>query len=163
MNRRTRLTLLTPVVVGSLALGSTAFAQAPSAPAPAAVPAATCSLSDVLPDGTVNVSGGGFLPGPAFLESSTGIGAGFSMSPDGTFTIPKQKKDATYSIRQGSTVTQCSGGGTTTTTGTTLKAGIVAGWDAVRANCAATPPASANQQFSQGWNKGAAVAKEAFC
>ncbi|MFF3012745.1 hypothetical protein [Streptomyces sp. NPDC057939] len=162
MNRRTRLTLLTPVVVGSLALGSTAFAQAPSAPA--AVPAATCSLSGVLPDGTVNVSGGGFLPGPAYLESSTGIGAGFSMSPDGTFTIAKQKKDATYSVKQGSTVTRCSGGGTTTNpTGTTLKAGIVAGWDAVRANCAATAPASANQQFSQGWNKGAAVAREAFC
>ncbi|MEU9026361.1 hypothetical protein AB0D46_02270 [Streptomyces sp. NPDC048383] len=162
MKRRTRLTLLAPVIVGSLALGSTALAQAPSAPA--AVPAATCSLSGVLPDGTVNVSGGGFLPGPAFLEASTGVGAGFSMSPDGTFTIAKQKKDATYSVRQGSTVTRCSGDGTTSAaTGTTAKAGIVAGWDAVRANCAATAPASANEQFSQGWTKGAAVAKEAFC
>ncbi|MGO4461553.1 hypothetical protein AB4039_30300 [Streptomyces sp. M-16] len=160
MNRRTRLILLTPVMAGSLALGPTALALAS---APAAVPAATCSTSGVLADGTVSISGGGFQPGPAFLESSTGVGAGFSMNPDGTFNIAKAK-EGQYSVRQGSTVTQCSGGSaTTTTTGTTLKAGIVAGWDAVKADCKATAPASANQQFSLGWNKGAAVAKEAFC
>ncbi|MET8749337.1 hypothetical protein ACFXPI_36945 [Streptomyces sp. NPDC059104] len=161
MNRRTRLILLAPVMAGSLALGPAALAMAS---APSAVPAATCSLSGVLPDGTVSISGGGFQPGPAFLESSTGVGAGFSMNADGTFNIAKAK-DGQYSVRQGSTVTKCSGGGggTTAPMGTTFKAGVVAGWDAVKADCKATAPPSANQQFSEGWNKGAAVAKEAFC
>ncbi|MET9609902.1 hypothetical protein ABZZ17_33360 [Streptomyces sp. NPDC006512] len=161
LNRRTRLILLAPVMAGSLALGSAALA---GAAAPAAVPAATCSTSGVLADGTVNISGGGFQPGPAFLQSSTGDGAGFSMNPDGTFNIAKAK-DGQYSVQQGSTVTKCSGGSVAAVQagGTTLKAGIVAGWDAVKGNCDAKAPPQSNQQFSQGWNKGAAVAKEAFC
>ncbi|MFD8980107.1 hypothetical protein [Streptomyces sp. NPDC059564] len=167
MNRRTRLILLAPALAGSLVLGPAALA---GASAPAAVPAASCSLSGVLPDGTVRLSGGGFKPGAAFLDKGSGPAVQFNMSADGSFAMEKME-NVQYTVRQGNEDTKCSGGSEMKTgndtgtgaTGTTAKAGIVAGWDAVKGNCAAKAPASGNKQFTQGWNKGASVAREAFC
>ncbi|MFJ3925258.1 hypothetical protein [Streptomyces sp. NPDC090022] len=157
MKRRTRLSVFAPLLAGSLALGPAAIARGA---APEVVPSATCTLSDVQSDGTVTITGTGFTPGQAFLSSPTAAGGSFTVGEGGSFTIPKREK-AQYTISQGNDRTPCGGGGAAV--GTTLKAGIVAGWEAVEDDCDATKPASANEQFSKGWDKGAAVAREAFC
>ncbi|MEU9801354.1 hypothetical protein [Streptomyces sp. NPDC051000] len=163
MKRRIRLTVLTPLAIGALAVGSLVVS---SGGAGAAAPAATCSASAARPDGTVSVSGKGFEPGAAVLSSPTAQGGRFEVGPDGAFTLPKRQNGA-YTVSQGGRDIKCGGGDEADAHaragGDPYKAGVVAGWDAVKGSCDASAPPSANQQFSNGWKKGAAVAREAYC
>ncbi|MFF5447685.1 hypothetical protein [Streptomyces sp. NPDC012888] len=161
MHRRARLTAALLLALGTPALATvapTAFAQA----APAA-PTVTCAVSAA--DGTdrVDVSGDGFTQGPAQLSSPGGGTTTFAVPDGGSFRIGN-KPDDRYAVTQGGRTTACTGGTEPTAApGTTYKAGLTAGWDAVRADCGARPPASANTGFTDGWNKGAATAREVFC
>ncbi|MEV0413517.1 hypothetical protein AB0I68_22605 [Streptomyces sp. NPDC050448] len=104
LNRRVRLLVLTPVLAGSLIAAPAAFAWAPSA----AAPAATCSISGVLPNGKVHLSGGGFTPGSAFLSSPTAAGGAFTIGEDGGFQM-LNVENAQYTVSQGNQQTDCSG------------------------------------------------------
>ncbi|MFG2618914.1 hypothetical protein ACGFXC_15025 [Streptomyces sp. NPDC048507] len=161
MNRRTRLIVLAPVLAGALSLGPGALARASS---PAAVPPpAACSLAGVRPDGTATLSGHGFQPGTAVLARTDSPTQRFTVKADGTFSMPKTG-DAPYTVRQGNTDTRCTGAkGSGPVGGNPYKAGVREGWDAARRDCDVRAPASGNATYTQGWNKGAAVAREAFC
>lgn len=109
MNRRVRLFLLTPLVAGSLIAAPAVLAWGPAAAAaPAAAPSATCSISGVLPGGTVHLSGGGFTPGTAFLSSPTAAGGSFTIGADGGFQM-MNVENGSYMVSQGNDRTQCSG------------------------------------------------------
>ncbi|MER5873047.1 hypothetical protein [Streptomyces sp. NPDC002044] len=104
MNRRVRLSLLTSLMAGSLIAAPAAFAWGPAA----AAPTATCSISGVLPGGTVHLSGGGFTPGTAFLSSPTAAGGSFAIGADGGFQM-MNVENGSYTVSQGNDRTQCSG------------------------------------------------------
>ncbi|MCY0947345.1 hypothetical protein [Streptomyces antarcticus] len=103
-NRRVRLSLLTSLMAGSLLAAPAAFAWGPAA----AAPTATCSISGVLPGGTVHLSGGGFTPGAAFLSSPTAAGGSFTIGADGGFQMANVE-NGSYTVSQGNDRTQCSG------------------------------------------------------
>ncbi|QES51376.1 hypothetical protein DEJ50_29575 [Streptomyces venezuelae] len=104
MNRRTRLTLFTPLAAGVLALAPVALAGSA-----VAAPLATCSISGVLENGKVHLSGGGFQPGvSAFLSSPTAAGGQFRMGDDGGFVM-LNVENAKYTVSQGNERTECSG------------------------------------------------------
>ncbi|MFG2754749.1 hypothetical protein [Streptomyces xanthophaeus] len=147
-----------------IALGVSALAAAPTATAqPVVAPAATCTVSAPDSTGRVSLSGEGFTTGTARLSSPGATTTTFEVPEGGAFQIGS-KADDRYAVTQGGSTTPCAGGTKAPTTpGTTYKAGLTAGWDAVADNCDARPPASANKAFSDGWTKGAAVAKETFC
>ncbi|GHI82802.1 hypothetical protein [Streptomyces xanthophaeus] len=147
-----------------IALGVSALAAAPTATAqPLVAPAATCTVSAPDSTGRVSLSGEGFTTGTALLSSPGAATTTFEVPDGGAFRIGS-KADDRYAVTQGGSTTPCAGGTKAPTTpGTTYKAGLTAGWDAVADNCDARPPASANKAFSDGWTKGAAVAKETFC
>ncbi|MFE6834824.1 hypothetical protein ACFVFI_08275 [Streptomyces sp. NPDC057705] len=106
MNRRTRLLVLTPLAAASLVAGPTALAAVPPS-APAAEPAATCSVSGVLENGKVHLSGGGFTPGPAYYQGSAGFGGTTEVAENGGFQV-LNVEPGQYSVRQGGELTQCS-------------------------------------------------------
>ncbi|MFJ8013882.1 hypothetical protein [Streptomyces sp. NPDC096339] len=149
-----------------IALGVAALAASPTAAyaaQPSAAPAATCTVSAADSADRVTVAGQGFAQGRAELSSPRGGTTSFNVPDAGAFQIGN-KPDDRYAVTQGGRTTVCTGGTKPTTTpGTTYKAGLIAGWDAVRANCDAKAPASANKAFSDGWNKGASVAEDVFC
>ncbi|WP_328923875.1 hypothetical protein OG429_04015 [Streptomyces sp. NBC_00190] len=105
MNRPTRLSVLAPFAAAAILAAPTALAWAPAA---AAAPAATCSISGVLDNGKVHLSGGGFTPGPAFLSSPTAAGGQFTIGADGGFQMVNVE-NAQYTVSQGNEHTQCSG------------------------------------------------------
>ncbi|MEV7614133.1 hypothetical protein [Streptomyces sp. NPDC089799] len=162
MRRRAR----TSAAAALIALGVSALAASPTAAyaaRPSAAPAAACTVSAADSADRVTVAGQGFTPGQARLSSPRGGTTSFNVPDGGTFRIGN-KPDDRYAVTQGGGTTVCTGGTKPTTTpGTTYKAGLIGGWDAVRANCDAKPPASANKAFSDGWAKGASVAKDVFC
>ncbi|MFK0217406.1 hypothetical protein ACIQWN_04345 [Streptomyces vinaceus] len=95
MNRRTRITLFTPLMACSLALGvaATGWAATPKtapAAAPAAPPAAACFVELKAGDATkAIVSGEGFdkAKGKVFLDQTDGAGGGTAtVGDDGKFT-----------------------------------------------------------------------------
>ncbi|MBW5483142.1 hypothetical protein [Streptomyces bambusae] len=104
LNRRVRPLLLAPVLAGALVAAPAALHAATAA----AAPAATCSVSAVLPNGKVHLSGGGFTPGPAFLSSPTAAGGQFTIPANGGFNMPNVEP-AQYTVSQGNEHTQCSG------------------------------------------------------
>ncbi|MFJ3727930.1 hypothetical protein ACIPYQ_35910 [Streptomyces sp. NPDC090045] len=106
MNRRTRLLVLVPLAAASLVAAPSALAVAPVS-APAVVPAATCSVSGVLENGKVHLSGGGFTPGPAYYQGSSGFGGTTSVAENGGFQV-MNVAPGQYSVRQGGELTQCS-------------------------------------------------------
>ncbi|MEU9303469.1 hypothetical protein [Streptomyces sp. NPDC048269] len=105
MNRPTRLSAFAPFVAAAFLVSPAALAWAPAA---VAVPAATCSISGVLDNGKVHLSGGGFTPGPAFLSSPTAAGGQFNIGEDGGFQM-LNVENAKYSVSQGNQHTECSG------------------------------------------------------
>ncbi|MFI5669818.1 hypothetical protein [Streptomyces sp. NPDC051704] len=107
MNRRIRLLVLGPLAAASLVAAPAALAALPPS-SPSAVPAATCSVSGVLDNGKVHLSGGGFTPGPAYVYGSAGFGGTVEIAQNGGFQI-MNVPPAQYSIRQGGELTQCSG------------------------------------------------------
>ncbi|MFC9911378.1 hypothetical protein [Streptomyces sp. NPDC127197] len=107
MNRHTRLLALSALVAAPLVAAPTALAAVPQSPL-AAVPAATCSVSGVLENGKVHLSGGGFTPGPAYVFGSAGFGGTVEIAQNGGFQI-MNVPPAQYSVRQGGELTQCSG------------------------------------------------------
>ncbi|MFD8637506.1 hypothetical protein [Streptomyces sp. NPDC059533] len=141
----------------------TASPMAVHAAQPSAAPAATCTVSAADAGDRVTVAGQGFAQGRAALSSPRGGTTSFNVPDGGAFQIGS-KPDDRYAVTQSGRTTVCTGGTKAATTpGTTYKAGLIAGWDAVRANCGAKPPASANKPFSDGWKKGASVAEGVFC
>ncbi|MFD9722713.1 hypothetical protein [Streptomyces sp. NPDC059072] len=158
---RTSAALIALSVAALTAPPTAAYAAQPSA-APAA-PTATCTVSAADAADRVTVAGQGFAQGRAALSSPRGGTTSFNVPDGGAFQIGS-KPDDRYAVTQGGRTTVCTGGTKAATTpGTTYKAGLIAGWDAVRANCGARPPASADKPFSDGWNKGASVAEDVFC
>ncbi|WP_411104181.1 hypothetical protein [Streptomyces sp. cmx-4-9] len=154
MHRHARTT----AVLLALAVPALAVPQAASAR-----PAATCTVSAADAAGRVTVTGAGFTAGQARLSSPSAAPTSFTVPDGGAFRIGG-KADDRYAVTQAGSTTACKGGTEAATTpGSTRKAGLTAGWDAVQDDCAARPPASANQAFLEGWNKGAAVAREVFC
>ncbi|MGW6688732.1 hypothetical protein [Streptomyces sp. NPDC054961] len=107
MNRRTRLLVLGPLAAASLVASPAALAADSQSP-PAAAPAATCSVSGVLDNGKVHLSGGGFTPGPAYVFGSAGFGGTVEIAQNGGFQV-MNVPPAQYSVRQGGELTQCSG------------------------------------------------------
>lgn len=107
MNCHTRLLAFSALVAAPLVAAPTALAAVPQVP-PAAVPAATCSVSGVLENGRVHLSGGGFTPGPAHVFGSAGFGGTVEIAQNGGFQI-MNVPPAQYSVRQGGELTQCSG------------------------------------------------------
>ncbi|GGZ63057.1 hypothetical protein [Streptomyces subrutilus] len=103
-NRRVRLLILAPALAGSFLVAPAALAWTQAA----AVPAATCSISGVLPNGMVRLSGGGFTPGSAFLSSPTAAGGSFAIGQDGGFQMANVE-NAKYTVSQGNDRTECSG------------------------------------------------------
>ncbi|MFG2291806.1 hypothetical protein [Streptomyces sp. NPDC048603] len=160
MHRRARTSAAALITLGVSALvaaPTTALAQ------PSPTPAATCTVSAADSADRVTVAGQGFTQGQAQLSSPSGGTTAFNVPAGGSFQIGN-KPDDRYAVTQGGSTTVCTGGTKPAATpGTTHKAGLIAGWDAVRADCDATPPASANKAFSDGWTKGASVAREVFC
>ncbi|MEV8533139.1 hypothetical protein [Streptomyces sp. NPDC051211] len=161
MHRRARTTTAAAALI---VLGVPALAAAPTTFAQSlAAPTATCTVSAADSADRVSVSGEGFTEGQAQLSSPGAGTTSFNVPGGGSFQIG-DKTDDRYAVTQAGRTTVCTGGSEPAATpGTTYKAGLTAGWDAVREGCDARPPASANQAFSDGWNKGAAVAKEVFC
>ncbi|RSS79784.1 hypothetical protein [Streptomyces sp. WAC06614] len=104
-NRRLRRLLAVPAVAGVLLAAPVALGAASAA---AAVPAASCSISGVLPNGRVHLSGGGFLPGTAYLSSPQGWGGTVTVAANGGFNAPNVHR-ADYTVSQGSTQTHCYG------------------------------------------------------
>ncbi|MER7759172.1 hypothetical protein [Streptomyces sp. NPDC097619] len=157
MHRRARTT----AAAAAIALGVSALVTAPAAYA--AAPAATCTVSDPDQVERVTIEGEGFTRGEAQLSSPTAPATDFDVPDGGSFRIGN-KADDRYAITQGGTTIPCTGGPEPSVgPGTTYKAGITAGWDAVNESCTAKPPASANAAFTDGWNKGADAAREVFC
>ncbi|WP_438317983.1 hypothetical protein ACSHWO_32960 [Streptomyces sp. HUAS TT3] len=107
MYRHTRLLVLSSLAAASLLAAPTALAALPQAE-PAAAPAATCSVSGVLENGKVHLSGGGFTPGPAYVYGSAGFGGTVEIPQNGGFQI-MNVPPAHYSVRQGGEMTRCSG------------------------------------------------------
>ncbi|MGW9373469.1 hypothetical protein ACWGVR_26010 [Streptomyces xanthophaeus] len=106
MYRHTRLHLLAPLLAGAFLVAPASLAAAQSAPA--AAPAATCSISGVFPNGKVHLSGGGFTPGAAFLSSPTAAGGQFQIEENGGFNR-MNVENAEYTVTQNGVHTQCSG------------------------------------------------------
>ncbi|MFI8364328.1 hypothetical protein ACIGD1_29730 [Streptomyces sp. NPDC085612] len=102
MNRRTRLCVLCSFAAASLLAAPAAVA------ATSAVPSATCSVSGVLPNGKVHLSGGGFTQGPAYIYGSAGFGGTVEIGQNGGFQV-MDVPPAQYTVRQGGEVTECSG------------------------------------------------------
>ncbi|MEU6315485.1 hypothetical protein [Streptomyces sp. NPDC047014] len=107
MNRRTRLCVLSSFAAASLIAAPAALA-APVAAVPSAVPTATCSTSGVLPNGKVNLSGGGFTQGPAYIYGTAGYGGTAEIGQSGGFQV-SDVPPGHYTVRQGGEVTECSG------------------------------------------------------
>ncbi|MFD9675898.1 hypothetical protein ACFWAO_28865 [Streptomyces sp. NPDC059981] len=164
MNRRTRLLVLAPALAAALSLGTPGPGAFARAPAPVAVPSpAACSVTGVRPDGTATLSGRGFQPGTAVLALGDSPTERFTVKADGSFSMPKTA-NAPYTVRQGNTDTRCTGAtGSAPVGGNPYKAGVREGWDAARRDCDVRAPASGNGPFTEGWKRGAAVAREAFC
>ncbi|MFD8413906.1 hypothetical protein ACFV2Q_19440 [Streptomyces sp. NPDC059650] len=162
MHRRAR----TSAAAALIALGVSAPVAVPTAAASAqsrVAPAATCTVSAANSAGRVSISGEGFTSGRALLSSPSAATTSFDVPTGGAFRIGS-KPDDRYAVTQGGRTTACTGGpAPAATPGTSYKAGVTSGWDAVKADCGAKPPASANDAFSEGWKKGAAAAEEVFC
>ncbi|MFE3629691.1 hypothetical protein [Streptomyces goshikiensis] len=109
-NRRMRLLLLTPVMAGSFLVAPAALAWSGAL----AAPAATCSISGVFENGKVDLSGGGFTPGQAFLSSPTAAGGSFTIAENGGFQM-MNVENARYTVTQANQHTECSGFKGTTT------------------------------------------------
>ncbi|MFD9354601.1 hypothetical protein [Streptomyces sp. NPDC060031] len=107
MNRRARLLVLSPLVAASFVAAPTALAAVPQS-SPAAVPTATCSVSGILDNGKVHLSGGGFTPGPAYIYGSAGFGGTVDIAQNGGFQV-MNVPPADYTVRQGGELTECSG------------------------------------------------------
>ncbi|MGW2994380.1 hypothetical protein ACWDA9_22290 [Streptomyces sp. NPDC001193] len=107
MNRRIGLLVIGPLAAASLLAAPAALAAVPRS-SPSAVPSATCSVSGVLDNGKVHLSGGGFTPGPAYVYGSAGFGGTVEIAQNGGFQI-MNVPPAQYSVRQGGELTQCSG------------------------------------------------------
>ncbi|MFE2474866.1 hypothetical protein [Streptomyces sp. NPDC059389] len=107
MNRRIGLLFIGPLAAASLLAAPAALAAVPRS-SPSAVPYATCSVSGVLDNGKVHLSGGGFTPGPAYVYGSAGFGGTVEIAQNGGFQI-MNVPPAQYSVRQGGELTQCSG------------------------------------------------------
>ncbi|MGW7101367.1 hypothetical protein [Streptomyces sp. NPDC054838] len=115
MNQRTRITLFTPLMACSLAIGTaaTGWAATPKA-APAAPAAAECFVEPKAGDATkVIVTGEGFdkAKGKAFLDQTDGAGGGTAtVGDDGKFTsgdVPAGKYKA---FQNGGSSANCLGG-----------------------------------------------------
>ncbi|MCB5179100.1 hypothetical protein [Streptomyces antimicrobicus] len=102
--RRLRALILGPALAGALLAAPAAL----GASAHAAAPAATCSISGVLPNGRVHLSGGGFQPGTAYFSSPQGWGGTVTIEANGGFNAPNVHK-ADYTVSQGSEQTHCYG------------------------------------------------------
>ncbi|MFD9408221.1 hypothetical protein ACFWBN_14540 [Streptomyces sp. NPDC059989] len=102
MNRRTHLFVLGPLVAASLVSAPTALAAVPQS-----TPAATCSVSGLLENNKVHLSGGGFTPGPAYWHGSSGYGGSVEIAENGGFQV-LNVPPGQYTVRQGGELTQCS-------------------------------------------------------
>ncbi|MER6997030.1 hypothetical protein [Streptomyces sp. NPDC000410] len=101
MYRRTRIAVLTALVASATALGPVALTQSS-----AAAPTATCSLSGLLPNGKVHVSGGGYEPGRVFVFNSTELEGASVEVMNGGFTL-KDQTNGKYIIFQNNKQTEC--------------------------------------------------------
>ncbi|MFB7054794.1 hypothetical protein ACWF95_20145 [Streptomyces vinaceus] len=118
MNRRTRITLFTPLMACSLALGAaaTGWAAAPTvAPAAApAPPAAACFVEAKAGDATkAIVSGEGFdkAKGKVFLDQTDGAGGGTAtVGDDGKFTSGEVPAGKYKAFQNGGASANCLGG-----------------------------------------------------
>ncbi|MFI8521566.1 hypothetical protein ACIGEZ_27685 [Streptomyces sp. NPDC085481] len=107
MNRHAHPLALGFLVAASFLVAPAALAAVPHS-VPSVVPAATCSVSGVLANGKVHLSGGGFTPGPAYWHGSTGLGGTVEIAENGGFQI-YNVPPAQYTVRQGGVLTECSG------------------------------------------------------
>lgn len=83
MSQSIRRAVLAPVLVSSLALGSVAFLQNVAG---AAVPAASCSVTQSANGTSFDVKGQGFKPGESLTLSSKSGSASTVVGAEGTFT-----------------------------------------------------------------------------
>ncbi|GHE58438.1 hypothetical protein CP980_19225 [Streptomyces vinaceus] len=116
MNRRTRITLFTPLIACSLALGAaaTGWAAAPKAAPVAAPAAAACFVELKAGDATkAIVSGEGFdkAKGKVFLDQTDGAGGGTAtVGDDGKFTSGEVAAGKYKAFQNGGATATCLGG-----------------------------------------------------
>ncbi|MEU9418921.1 hypothetical protein [Streptomyces sp. NPDC048272] len=169
MNRRMRMAVVAPVGVSLLALGSAALV---AAPAQAAVPSASCSVTaNTVNDERVDVKGSGFKPAVDVLVLSKSGNQQVRTSADGTFKLVGQKAGSSFSVQQGNKGrTQC---GTVKQaeqkdTQDQFRKGFRQGFDDTKELCK-KPNANKNLQaldpnFEKGFNAGVTAALNSnFC
>ncbi|WP_409471893.1 hypothetical protein [Streptomyces sp. HC307] len=110
MNQRTRITLFTPLMVGSLALGPAAASA--WGHAPEAAPTQTCFVEAKAGDATkVTVTGEGFKKGKAFLDQTDGQGGGSAtVGDDGKFASGELPAGNYRAFQEGGASANCLGG-----------------------------------------------------
>ncbi|MEU8432784.1 hypothetical protein AB0F18_07675 [Streptomyces sp. NPDC029216] len=112
MNQRTRMTLCTPLMACSLAVGPVTAAWA--AHAPARVPAAECFVEAKAGDeAKATVTGGGFVKakGKVFLDQTDGGGGGTAtVGDDGAFASGDVPAGKYVAFQQGGPRVNCVGG-----------------------------------------------------
>ncbi|MGI5448120.1 hypothetical protein ACQEVM_20635 [Streptomyces sp. CA-243310] len=169
MNRRMRMAVVAPVGVSMLALGSAALV---AAPAQAAVPSATCTVTaNTVASNRVDVKGNGFKPAVDVLVLSRNGNKQIRTSADGTFKLIAQKAGSSFSVKEGNKGrTQC---GTVKQaeqkdTEDQFKKGFTQGFSATKDLCK-KPNANQNLQavdpnFEKGFNAGVTAALNSkFC
>ncbi|MEF2529639.1 MULTISPECIES: hypothetical protein [Streptomyces] len=175
MNRRLRLTLLTPPLAVSFALGTAVGAHGMSEEVPqtaTVVPTAVCAVvrnTDAAGQATFSLMGEGFKQGQkvSFIGPSHG-GSGFTVDADGAFVVTGAK-DGQYhiSVDDGESIIKCARAKTEQSQKDEEKAkGFADGYKAVKENCQAKPAqgiAPRTETYNKAWNEGAAAAAAKFC
>ncbi|MFJ3880738.1 hypothetical protein ACIPW5_25170 [Streptomyces sp. NPDC090077] len=172
MRKSTRLSVLAPLLVSSLAIGPAAFAQAPAADA--RVPAGTCKLQagGYNNPSSLKLTGNGFPENTTVeIKSDGGYANSYKVPTGGNFQL-NGLPYGTYTVAG----TSCSGGGpakqgdqqqpNTDAAKTEYDKGYRSGFQAVKDNCQAKPPQTAvppDQNWTDGYNAGAALAAKTFC
>ncbi|MEV6686606.1 hypothetical protein AB0N28_14860 [Streptomyces sp. NPDC051130] len=117
MNQRTRITVFTPLLACSLAIGTavTGWAAATPKTAPAAAPASAACFVEVKADDATKaiVTGEGFdkAKGDVLLHQTDGVGGGtVKVGDDGTFTSGDVPAGTYKAFQRGGSSSDCVGG-----------------------------------------------------
>ncbi|MCX5379344.1 hypothetical protein [Streptomyces sp. NBC_00091] len=173
MRTSARLSALAPLLVSSLVMGPAAFAQTPDAPARA--PAGTCTVAPDAyskPPTAVKITGKGFTGKETVaIKGDNGYSnPQFNVPAGGNFQI-NGLPAGTYTVDG----VACAGGTPAkpqdqqqpdTNAKAEYDKGYRQGFQAIKANCEAKPPKTAlppDQNWTDGYNAGAALAAKTFC
>lgn len=166
MNTRTRLAVLTPLLVSSLSLGGVGLAASASH---AAAPSASCQVKAQNNATKVTVNGSGFKPSTKVLvEGSTGKTFTATVKSSGSFGVANLPAGSYTATQSGTGEVSCGSAKAAEEKGTQdqFRKGFRDGFADLKQDCKQKPNqnlTAVDPNYEKGYTAGAAQAVKQFC